>query len=76
MCFLSVSGTLFVVGPTNTLEYKNASLGHLISGNVSRNREQVWLYKYPWLDKIKVNFFYEAFCLFFNRYMMKWIEQA
>jgi len=52
---LLVSGTGFGAGPPNTLEYKNASIGKLASGNASRNREEVWLYKYSWIDKTKVN---------------------
>ena len=64
--FLSVSGTLFSVGPRNNLEYKNASLGYLVSGKVSRDREEVWLYKYAWKDKIEVFLLYKAFCLFFK----------
>ncbi|XP_020628587.1 SID1 transmembrane family member 2-like [Orbicella faveolata] len=50
---LPVSGTRFGAGPPNTLEYKNASIGNLASGNASRNREEVWLYKYAWIDKTK-----------------------
>ena len=52
---LCVSGTPFGAGSRNILEYKNASIGNMASGNVSRNREEVWLYKYAWLDPTKVN---------------------
>ena len=52
---LRVSGTLVGAGTPNTLEYKNASIGNVTKGGVSRFREEVWLYKYTWGDKTKVN---------------------
>lgn len=50
---LRVSGTLVGAGTPNTLEYKNASIGNVTKGGVSRFREEVWLYKYTWGDKTK-----------------------
>ena len=48
---MSVSGTLLDAG----LKYKNASMGNQTSGVVSRNREEVWLYKYSWLNTTQVS---------------------
>ncbi|KAK2573643.1 SID1 transmembrane family member 1 [Acropora cervicornis] len=49
----SASGTLLVVNTrsTNVLEYKNGSIGTQVEGNVSKSREEVWLYEYNWKDK-------------------------
>ena len=58
VCFLSASGTLLVVNTGqagNVLEYKNGSMGDEIRGMVALAREEVWLYKYSWPDKTKVN---------------------
>lgn len=49
----SASGTLLVFNTrsTNVLEYKNGSIGTQVEGNVSKSREEVWLYEYNWKDK-------------------------
>ena len=53
----SASGTLLVFNTrsTNVLEYKNGSIGTQVEGNVSKSREEVWLYEYNWKDKAGVS---------------------
>lgn len=51
--FLPIFGALEFHRSSNTLEYRNASMGHQVTGVVSQYREQVWLYS--WINKTEVN---------------------